>query len=264
MLEQVLLGVVLVLSGVTICSLCHMRRLKQHVVELSASVNLLDGLVKKLVVDNQRLQSFIQNWQKLSTSQEAKPLASTIIPPAVSLSTSVEKPFSASVTPEQEMSEPANIPILAINPSSVILESEEAKADIDAVDMLTPLAKNFDFQEQLRQVVNHLLQQQARINVQQIRLQLEKISGVSPDISIQTQVYYLDGTPSDALAELIVISCNQQYYVVPHPNSFSNPYLSRWFEVIHGSQIEIGQWPVVSCFTDTQMLNCVQKGTISL
>jgi hypothetical protein len=121
-----------------------------------------------------------------------------------------------------------------------------------------------DYQDALRQAVNSLLQQQARINTQQITEQLKKMPEIPSTLSVQTCVYYLDGTPSEALAELVVIVFNGQHYVVPHYNSFSNPYLSRWFDLSSTQQVTITEWPVISFNDDSKAISCIQKGKINL
>lgn len=267
MLEQALLIVIIILVGIVLYMLSRINNGSHDNNQLLDPINTLIGLVKKLQTDNQQLMAGLHSQQKLLLQLEAKQAPAVSVP--------VQKSQS---------------PVTTLNVAKVDIKKNELQVETPILDMPVLVASRLttldrpnnelnsqmiehpqapkttqpDYQEALRQVVNSLLQQQARINTQQITEQLKKMPEIPPTVGIQTFVYYLDGTPSEALAELVVILFNGQRYVVPHYNSFSNPYLSRWFELSATQLVTIAEWPVISFNDDSKVIGCLQKGKINL
>jgi len=268
MLEQVLLIVIIILVGIVLYMISRINHASDNN-QLLDPINTLTGLVKKLQVDNQQLLASLHSQQKLLLQLEAKQAQAAVVPtPPIK---PVEKPLPATSTlsmtkvalnkPELPIEPPIpdvlDMPVLVTSPLPPFDRPNNEPPQ-------KPTTSQPDYKDALRKVVNSLLQQQARINTQQITEQLKKMLEIPSTINIQTSVYYLDGTPSEALAELVVIVFNEQRYVVPHYNSFSNPYLSRWFDISSTQQVTITEWPVISFNDDIKAISCIQKGKINL
>lgn len=259
MLEQALLIVIILLVSAALYMISRIDNASHNNNQLLDPINILTGLVKKLQTENQQLMAGLQLQQKILLQIEAKQVQAV-----------------ASVTPHKTIEKP-QMPVSTLNMTKVdVADTLMSDVPVLAASPLAPsdrvnneslqqsITTQPNYQDALRQAINSLLQQQARINTQQITEQLKKMPEIPPITSIETCVYYLDGTPSEALAELVVIVFNQQRYVVPHYNSFSNPYLSRWFEVSSTQQVTITEWPIIGFNEDSKAITCIQKGKINL
>ena len=269
MLEQALLIVIMILVGIALYMIIRLHHASDNNNQLLDPINTLTGHVKKLQADNQQLLASLQSQQKLLLQLEAKQAQAVVVTaPPIKPTEKPLPPFSTLSMAKVAIKKP-ELPIDSIMPdvldmpvlvASLLMPSDRPTNEPLQKPILTPP----DYQDALRQAVNSLLQQQARINTQQITEQLKKMPEIPSTLSVQTGVYYLDGTPSEALAELVVIVFNEQRYVVPHYNSFSNPYLSRWFDLSSTQQVTISEWPVISFNDDSKAISCIQKGKINL
>lgn len=173
--------------------------------------------------------------------------------------TTLEKVGVVSPNTEAQPSIEENIPVLSTyNSNMAALESSEYPVALAEI--------RYDNNNQaiaLRNAVNDILSKQDRMTNKTVLEHLAKYIETD-SVKLKTSVYYLDGTPSDGLAELVIIDLDNNYYVVPHSNSLANPYLSGWFSTEQGSQVAIKQWPEVVYHQETAKIECVNKGVLTL
>ncbi len=171
--------------------------------------------------------------------------------------TMLEKVGVVSPNTEVQPSIEENIPVLSTHNSNMAaLESSEHPVALAEI-------KYNNQSVALRNAVNDILSKQDRMTNKTVLEHLAKYIEAD-SVKLKTSVYYLDGTPSDGLAELVIIDLDNNYYVVPHSNSLANPYLSGWFSTEQGSQVAIKQWPEIVYHQETAKIECVNKGVLTV
>lgn len=148
-----------------------------------------------------------------------------------------------------QLPELESVPILVVEHSSDIALNEPPKSEGNYLI--------------LKQAINDLLLKQEKVNNKTVLESLGNYIKVE-SLSLKTAVYYLDGTPSDGLAELIIVMLEDNYYIVPHSNSLANPYLSGWFIIEQGQQLAIQKWPQVVYHQENAKIECINKGVLTV
>lgn len=174
--------------------------------------------------------------------------------------TTLEKIGVVSPNTEVQPSIEENIPVLSTHNSNMAtLEPSEHPVALAQIEY----DNNHNQSVALRNAVNDILSKQDRMTNKTVLEHLAKYIETD-SVKLKTSVYYLDGTPSDGLAELVIIHLDNNYYIVPHSNSLANPYLSGWFSTEQGSQVAIKQWPEVVYHQETAKIECVNKGVLTV
>lgn len=283
MLEQVLLATATIAIFLAAYALYSNKRLEHLQSQSIADIEEIRQYLTTLKLDKEvkanyqqivSLQSKLNEIENnLKTAKQQQPLSAPPSPPVVVTSTQSTKQDvvnkrevtvkSLSKEVEQKIEE---LPVLSVEISTVA-DSQVAIIPLDIQepknnDASIKIEKN-DHLEPLKKAVNDVLLQQGRLNNNTIVESLKKYMSVE-GLTLKTLIYYLDGTPSDALAELVIILLEGKYYVVPHSNSLSNPYLSVWFDTEQGQQVAIKHWPEVIYHQETSRIECVSKGILTV
>lgn len=283
MLEQVLLATTTIAIFLAAYALYSNKRLEHLQSQSIADIEEIKKYLTTFKLDKEvkanyqqivSLQSKLNEIENnLKTPKQQQPLSAPPSSPVVVTSTQATKEdiinkrdMTVKLAPKEAEQKIEELSVLSVDISHVA----NSQLDIIPLDIQEPknndasikIEKN-DYLEPLKKAVNDVLLQQGRLNNNTIIESLKKYMPVE-GLTLKTLIYYLDGTPSDALAELVIILLEGKYYVVPHSNSLSNPYLSVWFDTEQGQQVAIKHWPQVIYHQETFKIECVSKGILTV